>query len=115
MDIFIIKFKPDNQIKCGEEFYSISEEILSKDNNVKINNDQILTEDAKKFVLENNIDISIVKEKIVTKEILKKYQRLTRKKNKIPAGKNNSVLIVGASYHGKTVLILLFKRANMKR
>ena len=41
------KFKPDNQIKCGEEFYSISEEILSKDNNVKINNDQILTEDAK--------------------------------------------------------------------
>ncbi len=106
------KFKPDNQIKCGEEFYSISEEILSKDNNVKINNDQILTEDAKKFVLENNIDISIIKEKIVTKEILKNYIKITRTKNKIPAGKNNSVLIVGASYHGKAVFDFIIQEGK---
>ena len=105
-------FEQDTQIKCGEEFYSISEEILSKEISTKITNDQILTEDAKKFARENNIDISIVKESIITKEILKNYIKTFRKKNKIPTGKRNSVLIVGASYHGKTVFDFILQEGK---
>ena len=102
----LFNFKKNEFIKCGDIMYEIFEnqKILKEAENkseIKIEN-KIITDDAKKIIDEKKIDLNLIKEKIVNKEILNKY--LVKKKEiKIPKGNNKSVVIVGASNHGKTV------------
>jgi sugar O-acyltransferase (sialic acid O-acetyltransferase NeuD family) len=99
-------FKIDDHLKSGNEMYEISEtkknieEKINKDN--KFLDNKIITDDAKKIINEKNIDVSIIEEKLVTKETLKKYLQ-KKSKNQIPKGNKKSAIIVGASNHGKTV------------
>ena len=84
----------------------LKETINKKEN--KYQNNKIITDDAKKIIEEKNIDLSIIEEKLITKETLKKYLEI-ESKNEIPKGNNKSIIIVGASNHGKTVYDFLIE------
>lgn len=99
-------FQVNDLLKAGSEMYEINEtQIAFKEKihqNSKIKNNKIITDSAKKIIAKKNFDVSIIKENLITTEILKKYLHKSSKV-KIPRGNKKSAIIVGASNHGKTV------------
>jgi len=108
-------FKLDDQLICGDFFYEVSKEIKMKDKKESTKEKKIITKDARKFAEKNNIDIEKCNEQIITKEILLKYKKQTDKSDlNIPDGNDKSILIVGASYHGKSIYDFILQQGKYK-
>ena len=98
-------FNENSKLVCGTEFYEVLKEkkieITRPKNETQ---EKIITNETKIIIQDYKINLKIVKEKIITKEVLSKYiSNNSETKLEIPRGKENSVLIVGASFHGMTV------------
>ena len=113
----LFNFETQDYIKSGHLMYEIFEvkkdleEKIIKSNNKIL--DRIITDDAKKIITEKNINLDLIKDKIITKETLEKFLK-NNKSISIPSGNPNSAVIVGASSHGKTVYDFLIENGKYK-
>jgi len=98
-------FKEKSRLAFNSNFYEVTKEKVVKPEKVYNQiQEKIITNEAKEIILDYKINLKKIKEKIITKEVLSKYiANNIENKLEIPTGKKNSVLIVGASYHGMTV------------
>lgn len=98
-------FNLKDYLKCGELMYEVFETMKQLEENIisekKVSSNRVITDDAKKIIEEEKIDIGLIKDKIITKETLEKFLK-KNEKIPIPKGGTKSVIIVGASNHGKT-------------
>jgi sugar O-acyltransferase (sialic acid O-acetyltransferase NeuD family) len=95
-------FSIGDSIICGEYFYEISNERILKKRIIE-NEERVITEEANKIIAEQKINIKDIKDKIVDKESVLKYLKVSKVKKTIPVGNNDSLLIVGCSMHGRVV------------
>tara|TARA_B100000401_G_scaffold400442_1_gene312186 strand:+ start:1049 stop:2071 length:1023 start_codon:yes stop_codon:yes gene_type:complete len=102
-------FKKKDLLKCGSFFYEISDKKnkINKPNYSVLDTDKVITDEAKKLINKYEIPIKKIKETTITKDIVLKYINNKPKKKNIIEGNQNSVLIVGSSFHGATAFDFL--------
>ena len=98
-------FQKKDRILCGDQFYEVLNKPFKKKEVQNKNELKIITLEAKKIILEKKIKITDINANIIDKKVILDYLKSSNnfKKEIIPNGGKDSLLIVGCSMHGMVV------------